>query len=124
MRAYQTPTAPEGALRCRAVASGLQDRSAGCISALDESGRNLWMRPPEVKDAELCGDRLLRPWSRLLADPSSVTLDARTRKLPAGNGRTAHANHAGAVHRVCSDRHFGRSGMVAAVDCGLSQPSG
>src|SRR5262249_28406893 len=53
MRTYQTPTAPEGALRCRAVASGLQGRSAGCISALDESARNLWMRRPEVKNAAL-----------------------------------------------------------------------
>src|SRR5262249_4430360 len=51
---YQTPTAPEGALRCRAVASGLPGRSAGCISALGESARNLWMRRPEVKNAELC----------------------------------------------------------------------
>src|SRR5215467_110453 len=52
---YQTPTAPEGALRCRAVASGLQGRSAGFTSALGESARNLWMRPGEVKDAESCG---------------------------------------------------------------------
>src|SRR5262249_12619823 len=53
-RAYQTPAAPEGALRCRAVASGLPGRSAGCISALGESARNLWMRRPEVKNTELC----------------------------------------------------------------------
>src|SRR5262249_55041024 len=55
MRAYQTPTAPEGALRCRAVASGLPGRSAGCISALSESARNLWMRRPEVKNASFAG---------------------------------------------------------------------
>src|SRR5215472_2015940 len=67
---------------------------------------------------------LLRLRGRLLAAASSVTLAARTRKLPADNGRIAHANHAGAVHRACSDRCFGRSDMVAAFDCRLSQPSG
>src|SRR5262249_21409382 len=67
---------------------------------------------------------LLRLRGRLLAAPSSVTLAARTRKLPADNGRIAHANHAGAVHRGCGDRCFGRSDMVGAFDCRLSQPSG
>jgi hypothetical protein len=45
--------APEGALRCRAVASGLLGQSAGCISALGESAGNLWMWHLEVKNAEI-----------------------------------------------------------------------
>src|SRR6266511_3132531 len=42
--------APEGASRCRAVASGLLDRSAGLVSALGESARKLWMGGWRVKD--------------------------------------------------------------------------
>jgi hypothetical protein len=42
--------APEGASRCRAVASGLLGRSAVLVSALGESARNLWMGGGKVKD--------------------------------------------------------------------------
>src|SRR5262249_44575473 len=109
VRAYQTPMAPEGALRCRAVASGLPGRSAGCISALGESARNLWMRRPEGKNADRATDHTakrrsfpsplsrgctpagiqslgLRLRSRLLAAPSFVTLDHELAKRPVGNG--------------------------------------
>ena len=139
--------APEGALRCRAVASGLPGRSAGCISALGESARNLWMRRPEVKNAEettnhtakLCsfpspalagvnsnGNPELRA-----ASPQPLTRRSvfrysrsRTRKAAGRQRRIAHANHAGAVDRAWTDRRLCRSDMVAAVGWGLSQPSG
>src|SRR5262249_42614796 len=79
------------------------------FSALGESARNLWMRRPEVKNAEETTNHTAKlcsfpspPWpgwtpagiqslrlrlrSRLLAAPSFVTLDHELAKRPVGNG--------------------------------------
>jgi len=48
--AIQNTFAPEGALRCRAVAAGLQGQSASLHYGSVESGRKLGLPPREVKE--------------------------------------------------------------------------
>src|SRR5262249_5581889 len=63
MRAYQTPMARAGALRCGAVPPAPPGGPGGCISALGESARNLGMRRPGVKNADETATRKAKPRS-------------------------------------------------------------
>src|SRR5262249_8047413 len=82
--------APEGASRCRAVASGLLDRSAISIAALCKSARKLGMRPREVKDAGICGaPRRRRAAYRPIAVPLLSTPEREAANRPGRHGRKA-----------------------------------
>ena len=59
----QTDMTPEGALRCRTVASGLMGRSADWHYGSCESGRNLGWAPPGSQGNRAC-PRKSPPWGR------------------------------------------------------------
>ena len=52
MRPIQNKFTPEGALRCRAVAAGLEDQSAKLHYGSVESGRKVGIAPLEVKELQ------------------------------------------------------------------------
>src|SRR5262249_43771438 len=114
--------------RGRIALSGVGLRPPGPVGGLHFGSWRERAEPmdaaPRSQERRALPGFLLSPRSRLLAGPSSITLDRRTRKRPVGNGRITHANHAGAVDRGWTGRPLCRSDMVAAVGCRLSQPSG